>query len=401
MNQQPTNPQTANPQMETIPSPPLPIFSGVPMHDYFCRMIELSASSTMPASSVPQPWREGPRIDLPATYSFAGQERPVEAFFQKTDTAALLVLKSGHIRYERYALTGGRDVPWISMSVAKSFISALVGIAIGEGAIASINDPISTYIAVEPGSAYDGATIRDVLQMSSGGRWNEDYHDPESDIFRLSAAYAGVGTFDNFIASCVRERAPGTVCRYNSADTQALGTLITRATGRSVASYMHQKLLEPLGLTSPSHWLTDPTGREAAYMGLNMTARDFARLGELYRNGGVWNGRQIVPRDYVAASIQPSGPHTQPGQVWVSDHQWELGYGYQWWVPAVDPGEFSAIGVYNQLIYVHPGSGTVIVKLSANRTYGSSTAEHTNHDIENVAFVRAIARHVGALSRSS
>ena len=164
------------------------------------------------------------------------------------------------------------------------------------------------------------------------------------------------------------------------------------ATNRSVSAYMSEKLIEPLGMTSPSAWLVDGTGREAAYFGLNMTARDFAKLGELYRCGGVWQGRQIVPADYVEGSLNVTSPHTSPGQVWVSDHQWDLGYGFQWWLPQVDPGEFSAIGIYNQLVYVHPPTGSVIVKLSANRTYGLSTDETTNRDLENVAFLRAIAR---------
>ena len=370
----------------------LPLFSGQPMYDYFCRMAAISPSKAMPASSMPLDWTEGSPITLPRTYEFDGKQRSVEEFVKETDTAALLVLQAGRVRYERYESTCGRDVPWISMSVAKSFVSALIGIATGEGYIRDLAEPISRYITVEPGSAYDGVAIRDVLRMASGARWNEDYSDPQSDIFRLSSAFFGVGTFDEFIATAVRESAPGTVCRYNSADTQALATLLVRATGRTVADYMREKLIEPLGMTALSHWLVDGTGREAAYFGLNMTARDFAKFGELYRNGGVWQGRQLVPAEYVAASLQASTPHTQPGKVWVSDHQWDLGYGYQWWLPEVDPGEFSAIGIYNQFVYVHPQTRAVMVKLSANRTYGTSTEERTNRDLENVAFLRGIAR---------
>ncbi len=230
--------------------------------------------------------------------------------------------------------------------------------------------------------------------MSSGARWNENYNDPESDIFRLSSCLAGIGTFDDFVATATSENEPGTVCRYNSTDTQALTSLLVNATGRSVADYMHERLVQPLGVTGPSHWLTDGTGRVCGAFGLNMTARDFAKLGELYRNQGQWNGQQLVPADYVASSVTASAAHTELGEVWLSDHHIDLGYGYQWWLPSIDQGEFAAIGVYNQLIYVHPPTNSVIVKLSANRAYGTSTEERTNRDVENTAFLRGIARHL-------
>jgi len=372
----------------------IPLFSGQSMHEYFCRLHERAPSVMMNPSTSPYEWASGPLIDLPEIFQFAGTERSTEQFLEETDTAALLVLKDGEVRHERYALSAGPDTQWLSMSVAKSFISALVGIAIDEGLIGDIKDKISDYTPVEPGSAYDGVSILDVLQMSSGARWNEDYNDPQSDIFRLSAASVGHGTLDDFVASSYREQQPGVLCRYNSTDTQALGSLLVGATGRTIANYMQEKLVEPLGLTSTSHWLIDGVGRELAYMGLNMTARDYAKLGELYRNGGVWQGKQIVPAEYVAASTRANAPHTQPGQPWISHHQWEIGYGYQWWIPAGDRDEFSAIGIYNQFVYVHPTTGVVIVKLSSNRSYGTSTEEHTNREIETLAFLRHVARRV-------
>jgi CubicO group peptidase (beta-lactamase class C family) len=123
-----------------------------------------------------------------------------------------------------------------------------------------------------------------------------------------------------------------------------------------------------------------------------MTARDFAKLGELYRNGGAWRDRQIVPPEYVAASTKADAPHLAPGMPLVGDHAFPLGYGYQWWIPEGDRGEFSAIGVYNQYVYVDPSSGVVIVKLSANPAYGTSKDEETNKDIENIDALRAISR---------
>ncbi|MGW0828451.1 serine hydrolase domain-containing protein [Streptomyces sp. NPDC002845] len=370
------------------------LFTGVPQHENFCRIKDLADTREMAPAPKPHPWPLGEATALPATYEFDDAVRSTEEFLADTDTSALLVLIDGEIRYERYLLTGGPDVPWLSMSVSKSFVSALVGIAVEEGHIRSIDEPISAYVPVRPGSAYDGIPIRDVLQMSSGARWNEDYNDPASDIWLLTMATLGIdGTLDDFVANMARESEPGTVCRYNSGETQVLGALVARATGRTVADYMREKLCEPLGMTSPGRWVLDPAGTEMAYGGLNLTARDYARIGELYRNGGAWQGEQVVPAQWVRDSVTVAAPHLEPGRPIVGGHQFGLGYGYQWWIPDGDRGEFSAIGVYNQFVYVDPTARTTIVKLSANRRYGTSTEESTNRDMETVAFLRAIAQH--------
>jgi CubicO group peptidase (beta-lactamase class C family) len=372
----------------------LKLFTGVPQDENFCRLDEMLATSTMRPSSRPDPWPTVPDQALPGSYLFQGQERSTADFLAETDTAALLVLRDGEVRHEHYALTGGPEVRWLSMSVAKSFVSALVGMAVEEGHIASIEDPLSSYVPVQPGSAYDGTSIRDVLQMSSGARWNEDYSDSTSDIFRLGAAMSGIGGgLDEFVATMVHECEPGTVCRYNSGDTQALGALLIQATGKSLADYMQVKLCEPLGLTSPSSWLVDPAGTEVAFGGLLMTARDFARIGEVFRNGGRWRGQQIVPAQWVEASLTADRPHLAPGRPIVGQHEFGLGYGYQWWLPDGPRGEFAAIGVYNQFVYVDPASRCTIVKLSANRRYGTPpNDEATNRELETVELLRAIAQ---------
>ena len=350
----------------------LGLFTGRRQHESFCRLPELYAARTMPASSRPHEWREGEPLDLPDAFAFEGASRSVERLLRDTDTVALLVLQDGAVRHERYALTGGREVPWISMSVAKSFVDV----------------PLSAYVPVEPGSAYDGVSVEHVLQMSSGARWNEDYSDPESDVFRMGAALAGTGgsSLDRLVATAVREREPGALCRYNSGDTQAL------AAGRRLSDLMAEKLVEPLGFTSPSHWLLDAAGTEMAFAGLNATARDFARIGELYRNDGVWNGRQVVPRAWVRDSVTVRAAHLAPGQPVVGGHRIDMGYGYQWWLPDGDRGEFTAVGDYNQYVYVDPASRVTIVKLSANPRYGVSELESDNRDEETLAFLRAVAR---------
>jgi len=369
----------------------LGLFSGQRQYGNFSRFKEILPVRRMAASPVPFPFPAGPAAALPDSYEFDGALHATQAFLEETDTSAILVLQDGRVRHELYRLSGGRHVQWISWSVAKSFVSALVGIALAEGHIRSITDAISDYIPVNPGSAYDGVSIRDVLQMSSGARWNEDYNDPASDVFRLGATMAGAMTLDAFVATMTPEAAPGTLCRYNSGDTQALGAMLVSATGRSLTDYMQEKLCGPLGFESDSFWLVDPAGMEMAFAGLNLTARDFARLGELYRNGGRWNGQQIVPEAWVMASIRADAAHLEPGQPILADHPLDLGYGYQWWLPAGDRGEFTAMGIYNQLVYVDPSRAVVIVKLSANPAYGTSMEERTNREYENIALLRAIA----------
>jgi CubicO group peptidase (beta-lactamase class C family) len=188
-----------------------------------------------------------------------------------------------------------------------------------------------------------------------------------------------------------REHAPDTICRYNSCDTQALAAVVRAATGANLADYMQTRLMEPLGMTDTGAWIVDPFGVEMGYAGLNLTARDYAKFGELYRLGGVVNDTQIVPADWVATSVRSTAPHTEPGQVIEGSERLAEGYGYQWWIPAGAEDTFSAIGVYNQFVYVHPAHEVTVVKLSANRAYGTTTAEEQNREGETLAFLEHCA----------
>ncbi|MEO0492556.1 MAG: serine hydrolase [Actinomycetota bacterium] len=366
------------------------LFSGAEVHELFNRLHEISPSTPMAAAQTRFDFPDGAPFDLPETHAFGGGEHSTADFLAAGDTAALLVLHHGEIRHESYALTGGRDVPWISWSVAKSFVSAMIGIAVGEGLIASVDDPINRYAPGLDGTGYDGVRIEDVLQMSSGARWIEDYSDPTSDVHRLASVNRGESTLDEFMAGMVREFDPATLCRYNSADTQALGMLLVGATGRPIAEYMQEKLIEPLGMESPSHWLTDSVGRAQAYGGLMVTARDFAKIGELYRRGGDWHGVQVVPADWVERSLVFDKPHLEPGKTMIGGEVLPTGYGYQWWLYPGDSGDYSAIGIYNQHVYVDPPTGVVIVKLSANRRYGMSHRESDNKSGQTYALFRSI-----------
>lgn len=368
----------------------LNLFSGESQDEAFCRMGDFFATVDLAPSPKPYEFPSGPKLALPETFEFDGSTRTSAGFLADTDTAALLVLHEGLVRSEQYWLTGGADVQWISWSVAKSFVSALIGIAIGEGHIGGVDERVDAYVPELAGSAYEGVSIRDVLQMSSGARWNEDYSDPNSDVARLGAALSGVGSLLEFVCGMEGEREAGTNCHYNSADTQVLGLMLIAATGRSITNYMQEKLCDPLGMESPGAWMVDGQGVEMAFGGLNLTARDYAKLGELFRRGGDWHGNQIVPADWVAASTSSDEPHMQVGQIMVDGEVFPFGYAYQWWVPSGGDGAFTAIGIYNQFVFVDPASGATVVKLSANHRYGLSPYEADDREGETVAFIRAV-----------
>lgn len=368
------------------------LFSGAEQYQNFGRIPEMFPHATMPPADDSMQFGEAQKIELPNAFTYNSKPVGTETFLRDTDTVGLLVIKDGDVRLERYMLTGGRKIRWLSMSVAKSFVSALVGIAVDEGHIASIEDPITKYVPKLAGSAYDEVRIKDILQMSSGARWNEDYSDSQSDINRFSKIFAIGGSMNDFAATLERENEPGTVNHYNSIDTQVLGMLLVNATGKSITEYMTEKLWHPMGAESPGHWLIDNEGMEMAFGGLNATARDYAKIGELYRQGGKLNDQQIVPAQWVKASVTPDAPHLQPGSG--PDPEFTFGYGYQWWIPKGDEGEFVAIGVYNQFIYVNPAHDVVIVKLSANSSYGTSSDESSNREMETIEFFRAIVGEI-------
>jgi len=365
------------------------LFTGAEQYENFNRVVELLPTSTLTASSRPYDFPDGTMMTLPGSFMYEGKSVKTDNFLAETDTSAILVLKNDKVRYESYSLTGGRAVSWLSMSVAKSFISALVGIAVEERHIESIEDPVTKYIPGLAASAYDNVRIKDILQMSSGARWNEDYSDPASDVARLGQTLASGGSLNAFSATLVRDRKPGTLSLYNSTDTQVLGQLLVNATGRSITDYMQEKLWQPLGMESPAYWIIDGVGMEMAFGGLNATARDYAKLGQLYLNGGLWGDRQILPESWVAASIVADAPHLT-----VEANGFGLGYGYQWWLMDGKEGEYSAIGVYNQFIYVNPVQELVIVKLSANSDYGLTNDESSFRELETIEFFRAIGNQL-------
>ena len=225
--------------------------------------------------------------------------------------------------------------------------------------------------------------------MSSGVRFNEDYGDYDSDINNFGRMMAGGGSLDEFAAGLEREVEPGTRHHYVSIDTQVLGMLLVRVTGKSLTTYLQEKIWHPVGMEYPGYFISDDAGMELALGGLNVSLRDFGKLGYLYLNQGRRGATQVVPEQWVHDSVTPDAPHLLPGDNPQSSSIW--GYGYQWWIPTKPDGEYLAAGIYNQYIYVYPRHNLVIVKNTANHNY---TRDKEPSKAMHVAFFREIARQL-------
>ena len=225
--------------------------------------------------------------------------------------------------------------------------------------------------------------------MSSGIRFDEDYAAFFSDINRMGRAIAFNKSIDSFVATLENERPPGTYNHYVTMDTQVLAMVVREATGESIREYTESRLWHRVGMESEAYWLVDSQGIELASFGLNAVLRDYARFGQLYLQEGVWDGEQIIPREWVQASRTPDAPHLIPGPNRASTS--EFGYGYQWWIPPEPDGDFLGIGIYNQYIYIYPRYRVVIAKSSAYPAYDNDGDERT---MQSIAAFRAIAAQV-------
>lgn len=345
-----------------------------------------------PTTTVPKPEQSQPFSVSSQPYSlienFQAHDSVVvtKAFLDQTLTDALIVIQHDTILYEYYGNGFTASDHHIAWSMSKSVISALFGIAIAEGKIKSIEQTVTDYLPDFAGTGYDKVRIKDVLQMSSGVGFNEDYGDFNSDINIMGRYFALGMPMADFSKKLRREREPGTYNHYVSIDTQVLGMILTKATGKSITDYMNEKLWSQIGAESEAYWIKDKSGMEFALGGLNATARDYAKMGQLFLDTGKWQGRQVVPREWVLASITPDAPHVMPGKrdnAVLAD-----GYGFQWWIPEGSKGEFDAQGIYDQFIYVDPHKDMVIVKLSSNYHY-KKDRKRVFHDLE-IALFRKI-----------
>jgi hypothetical protein len=324
----------------------------------FRSMDELFTTRTV-ARSGPV-WRL-PRSDraLEFTYQWQGETRPATNVLERTYTNALLIMKDGRIVSEIYRNNSHEDSRFIGWSMTKSITSVLVGCALAEGYIDSLDTPISDYLPELAGGGYDGVSIRHVMQMRSGVDYPEryDFANPGTAASNhIAALVRNTARFADVARTLPRIREPGELFQYKTIDTAVLGWLIERATGGSVAAYTASCLWEPLGAESDGYYLMDGPpgiGREFSGAGFNATLRDFARFGQMMLDGGVANGRRVVSEEWVRESTEPSGE--TGGQ--------RGGYGLQWWMVGQDDA-YAAIGLQGQYIYIDPATRTVVVKLS-------------------------------------
>ncbi len=326
---------------------------------------------------------------LPEHFEFDGKKKPLLGWLDETRTTALLVVHRGKIVHESYPHPegGGQDALRISWSVAKSFLSAIFGVAVAEGHIKSLDDAVSDYVPELKGSAYDGVPIRHVLNMSSGVYFNEDYLDYDSDINKMGRVLAIGGSMDEFAADLSkRERESGVQRHYVSIDTHIIGMVLRAATGKSAVEYLNEKLWSKLGVKHSIYYVTDEEGVAFVLGGLNMKTRDYARFGQLFLQDGKWLGEQVIPKDWVRESTSNNAPAS------ANDG---MGYGYQWWVPKRADEEFFAIGIYGQYIYINRKKSVVVVKNSVHREFRDDGASGTIVEDTSIEAFRAIAEHYG------
>lgn len=357
----------------------------------FINMKEFFPTSTpIKASENPHIFKKRDDFYMPELYEFGGEKKPIQEAIDYFNTDGLMILKDGEVLYENYWNKNKENSRHIIWSVSKSFLSALVGIALDEGLIDDINDPIIKYLKDFEGTGYEGVSIKNLLQMSSGIAFNEDYGDPDSDINRYARVTATGTSQREFAKTLKNSREPGTYNHYISLDSQMLGMLVAEVTNMTVKEYLYEKIWSQIGMQDDAFYLTDKQEVEMSLGGLNVTLRDMAKFGQLYLNKGNWNGKQVVPAEWVSNSTVPLGKHVQPnaGDQFTSD-AW--GYGYQWWIPGPGVSDYTAHGIYNQFIYVNPESGVVIAKTSSNFNF---IEERQYTKDAHIAIFRAIAKSI-------
>ncbi|MCX2698874.1 serine hydrolase domain-containing protein [Ochrobactrum chromiisoli] len=323
---------------------------------------------------------------LPETYTYKGETRNVADFLKRTDTTGFIVLKDGVIVHEEYDRGNTEKTQSIAMSLSKSFVSFLIGNAVADGKI-KLDETVDHYVPVLKEGGYKGVTVKNVLQMSSGIGFNENYGDLNSDIVRYVIQIL-TGSVVDFTAHLKSERQQGTVNEYVSADTQVLALVLEHATGVPIQQYFQDRLWSRLGAEADAYWLADTQGEVVAAGGLNAVLRDYARFGLLYMNEGRnYRGEQLVPAQWVHDSVTPDEPYLMPGRRMPSG-KIAYGYGYQWWIPAEPEGDFCGVGIYGQFIYVNPVKNVVIVKTSAYANYnidGQAMKDETIHMFQSLA----------------
>ena len=319
------------------------------------RLPFLAKHRVVPAGDKPSALPPGAPLALPLD---------VDAYMQGQRSAALMVLHNGQVRLERYGLDFDSEGRWTSFSVAKSLTSTLVGMAVRDGHIKSMDDKVSDYIAEMKGSAYDDVSIRQLLTMTSGVAWNENYDDPKSDVaqFNNHKPKDGEDAVVSYLRKLPRAVPAGTRWLYSTGETNLVGVLVSRATQKTLSDYLSEKIWRPAGMEQQATWILSKSGQEISGCCLQAATRDFARFGQFILNGAQINGQPTLPEGWLPEATTSRTGIGQPGR----------GYGYQWWT--YDDGSFAARGIFGQGIFIDPARKLVI---ASNANWGNNATDPT------------------------
>lgn len=322
-------------------------------------------------------WFAGHEVPAAAATRALPQGTPLSAalqtelrdLMQASNAAGIMVVQDGKVRFEEYGLGLGPDDRWTSFSVAKSFTSTLLGAAIKDGYIASLDDPVTQYIPALAGSAYDGVSVRQLATMTSGVKWNEDYTDPNSDVARMNlfTIEYGPDAIITQMKGLEREAALGEKWIYKTGETNLIGVLVENAVGLPLAEYAQTRIVEPAGFAGGMFWMVDPRGGNIGGCCLSLRLSDYARMGLFALEGG----KGQVPDGWFAeaGTAQVDFGPAAPG----------FGYGYQWW--AYPQGNYGAQGIFGQAITLVPESNLVVAVVSNWPTATSSALRDRTREV--------------------
>jgi len=356
------------------------LFWTIPQRDAAFRALDtisaLAKSNAIESGDTVYPLPKGDPIKI---------EADVGAYMKEQRTAGLIIIQDGKVRLEKYGLDFSAQGRWTSFSVAKSFTSTLVGAAIKDGHIKSIDDKVSDYIPDLKGSEYDNVSIEQLLTMTSGVQWNEDYEDKNSDValFISHEAEPGVDATVSYMRKLPREAPAGEKWVYKTGETNLIGVLVSSATGKKLSDYLSEKVWAPFGMEQDASWLIGATGHEISGCCIQASTRDFARFGLFIIGGAMVDGKSIVPDGWFEKATRD--------QVDSSDFK---GYGYQWWTNA--DGSFAAQGIFGQGIFIDPKRNLVI---ASNSNWPKATDQAVGQQRED--FYRSVQAAVDAEDKAN
>jgi CubicO group peptidase (beta-lactamase class C family) len=323
------------------------------------------------------------------SWEFKGEALTLDAYLMRNPTTGLVIARDDTILVERYQYARHDRDRFTSWSMAKTVTSMLIGIAIAEGHIRSVNDLTAVYVPALEGTEYGRTSLRHLLQMSSGVRFVEDYsgNDDVMKLARATFAQRGEGGAAAVMPFNERLTPSGTRFYYASVETQVLGLVLRSAVGRPLSAYLEEKIWQPMGAEADATWLVDRSGQEATFCCINAVLRDYARLGLLLAHDGNWRGRQLIPAAWVrdATTVRGDQPHLRPGIA-----TGFFGYGYQTWIFPGERRMFALLGVHGQSIFVDPQSRLVMVNTAVRKQQAAGPGPR-----ESTALWAAAVRELG------